>query len=78
MSKNSSYENFKKYQVQANSLEDFLERYTKPKHHAERGEEYVQARLKSHNEDIKRYSFTFITHHDSKCGEIVSYYPEIN
>jgi hypothetical protein len=66
---------FKKYQVEAESLSDFLERYTKPSRHSERGEEYVKARIASHQEDIDKYGFTFITHHDSKSGETVAYYP---
>lgn len=75
MKKNRSYNNFKKYAVSAVSLEDFLERYTKPKAHKERGAGYVAARIQSHQEHIDKYGFTFITHHDSKCGETVSYYP---
>jgi hypothetical protein len=43
-----SYELFKKYAVEAGSLEDFLERYTKPSRHLERGAEYVKVRIASH------------------------------
>ena len=68
------YDKFKQYEVKAKSLEDFLETYTKPKAHRERGNEYVEARIKSHAEDLEEYGYTFITHHDSKSGEIVSYY----
>ena len=75
--KTRSYELFKKYAVEANSIEDFLERYTKPSRHWERGAEYVAARIKSHQEDIEKEGFTFITHHDSKSGETVAYYPAI-
>lgn len=75
MKATSSYEVFKKYAVSANSLEDFLEKYTKHDRHAGRGEDYVFIRIKSHQEDIDKYGFTFITHHDSKTGETVSYYP---
>jgi hypothetical protein len=73
--KTRSYDLFKKYAVEAKSLEDFLERYTKPSRHRERGAEYVKVRIASHQEDIDKEGFTFITHHDSKSGEIVSYYP---
>lgn len=66
---------FRKYQVQASSLVDFLECYTKPSAHSDRGEEYVAARIVSHQQDIEKYGYTFITHYDSKTGEIVSYYP---
>lgn len=69
------YDTFKKYEVQADNLVDFLEKYSKAGRHSERGSDYVKARIKSHQEDIDKYGFTFITHHDSKCGECVSYYP---
>lgn len=74
--KTTSYESFKKYVVEASSLEEFLEKYTKHDRHAGRGPEYVNARTKSHQEDIDKYGFTFITHHNSKSGETVSYYPQ--
>lgn len=68
------YEHFKQYRVDADSLPDFLERYTKPKQHRERGEEYVVARIKSDQEDFDHFGYTFITRHDSVTGETVSYY----
>jgi len=71
---NMSYNAFKKYEVKAENLEDFLEKYTKRGRHKERGEEYVEARIKSHSEDLSKYGYTFITHHDSITGETVSYY----
>jgi len=69
-------EHWRQYAVQANNLEEFLEKYTKPSRHWERGAEYVAARIKSHQEDIGKYGFTFITHHDSKSGETVAWFPE--
>ncbi len=70
----TSYESFKKYEVKADSLEDFLKRYTKYDRHEGRGKEYVECRIKSHREDMDKYGFTFITHHDSVTGRTVSYY----
>jgi hypothetical protein len=70
----TSYENFKKYEVKADSLEDFLKRYTKYARHEGRGEEYVECRIKSHQEDMDKYGFTFISHHDSVTGQVVAYY----
>jgi hypothetical protein len=77
MNRTSTYNLFKKYAVEANSLEEFLEKHTKHSRHAGRGSEYVAIRIASHQEDIDKYGFTFITHHDSKSGEIVAYYPSI-
>ena len=65
---------FRKYEVKANSLDDFLKTYTKQSV-INRGQEHHEARLESHQKDIEKYGYTFITHHDSRTGEIVSYYP---
>lgn len=73
----NSYENFKKYKVEAANLEDFLKKYTKHDRHEARGKEYVEARIKSHKEDLERYGYTIITHHDSVTGQTVSYYKEV-
>jgi hypothetical protein len=70
----SSYKSFEKYKVDAESIEDFLEKYTKPSKHKERGQEYVECRIRSHKEDLEKYGFTFITHHDSITGQCVSWY----
>lgn len=70
----NSYESFKKYEVKANSVEDFLKRYTKHNKHYGRGEEHVLIRIKSHTEELEKYGFTIITHHGSVTGDTVSYY----
>lgn len=69
-----SYEAFKKYEVEAISINDFLEKYSK-QFILDRGQEHHEARVKSCQEDILKYVFTFITHQNSKTGENVSYYP---
>ena len=70
----SLYEKFKKYQVPASSVEDFRQRYTKPRAYRERGPEYVAAVLQSARRDLEKYGYTIISHHDSVTGEIVAYY----
>jgi hypothetical protein len=65
---------FKKYEVEANSVEDFLKKYTKRDRHEGRGKEYIEARIKSHTEDLLKYGYTIISHHDSITGDVVSYY----
>jgi len=67
-------ESFKEYEVKADNVEDFLKRYSKPKAHELRGKEYVEYRINSYKEELKKYGFCFITHHDSITGEIVSWY----
>jgi len=70
------FTHMRKYEVPANSIEDFLLRYTKPSRHEERGPEYVAARIKTYQEEMEKFRFVFITHHNSKSGETVSYYGE--
>ena len=70
-----AFESFKKYAVQADSVEDFINKYGKPKQYEERGAEYMKCCIASHEEHLKKYSYDFITHHDSKTGETVSFYP---
>jgi len=65
---------YRKYEVKAESIEDFLNRYTKPSRNEQRSSDYQEARIKSHTEDLEKYGYTFITHHDSVTGECVSYY----
>lgn len=70
----NGYDAFKEYEVQAESVEDFLERYTKPQRHNGRGEEYEKARIKSYSEQLKKDGYTIMSKHESVTGEIVSYY----
>lgn len=74
---NNIYELFKEYEVPAKSIEDFLLKYSRPGAHSDRGEDFVQERIQSHKKDFEKYGYTFITHHDSKTGNIVSYYGNI-
>ena len=70
----SLFEKFKKYEVQADSIEDFIFKYGKPSRYQERGEEYMKVCIQSHKEDLLKCGYDIITHHDSKSGETVSYY----
>lgn len=65
---------FKKYEVPAKNIEDFLKKYTKYSRHEGRGNKYAEARIKSHSEDFSKYGFCLITHHDSVTGDHVAYY----
>lgn len=73
--KNTSYENFKKYQVtDVKSVEEFHNKYHKHDRYLGRGQDYAQCVINSSIEELKKYGFTIITHHDSNTGECVSYY----
>lgn len=68
------FDEFKKYEVKAKSLEEFCEKYHKPEAYKQRGREYMQADLQSHKQDIEKYGYTFIPAFDSITGNIVAYY----
>jgi hypothetical protein len=70
----NSYEAFKKYEVKAESIEDFLKRYTKHDRHFGRGNEYAAARIKSYTEDFNKQGFCFMSRHESVTGQCVAYY----
>ena len=57
---NSCYESFKKYEVTADNIEDFLKKYTKYNSHEGRGKDYAEYRIKSFKEEFKKYGFCFI------------------
>jgi len=74
----SLYDSFKEYQVTAKSAKDFSLRYYKEGAYQGRGADYVECVDQSRIEDIQKNGFSFITHHDSKTGETVSYYGKAN
>jgi len=65
---------WRKYQVEADSVEDFLARYYKVSRYTARGEEYAAALRASNERDLERDGVTIISHHDSKTGEVVAFY----
>lgn len=69
------YESFREYAVQADSVADFLERYYKPDRYHGRGEESAARLLANYENDVVEMGCTWISHHDSVTGKIVSYYP---
>ena len=67
---------WRKYQVQATSIEDFMLRYYKPDRYHGRGADYAAVLLQSHRECLRRDGVDIISHHDSVTGEVVAYYEE--
>lgn len=59
------------------TVEEFAQKYHKPDRYQERGIDYVEAVLMSHNEDIRLRGYTIITNHDSITGKCVSYTPDM-
>lgn len=71
----STYESFRKYQVNdVSSVEEFLKKYTKHDRHEGRGKEYVESRINSYTEEFEKDGFTFMSHHESITGQVVSFY----
>lgn len=65
---------FRDYEVKAESIADFLNRYYRPERYTGRGEEYAATLLQSHQEDFKRDGYDIISHHDSVTGRTVAYF----
>ena len=57
-----------------NSIEEFLEKYMRHQRYQDLGEEYKQAVLTGHEEDVMKYGNTLISRHESVTGEAVWYY----
>ena len=68
------YERMKKYKVEADSVEDFLNKYYKPERYTDRGEEYAQYLLQQYKEELKEKGYCFISGHDCVMGRAVAYY----
>ncbi|MBS5307733.1 hypothetical protein [Clostridium sp.] len=69
------YELYKKYEVKdVKTIEEFLKKYGKYDRYEGRGEEYFNCSIKSNEEDLNKYGYTIISHHDSVTGRVVSFY----
>jgi len=64
---------WKEIAVQAESVEDFLNKYYKHDRFRGRGEEYTDVLIKSYQEEFDRRGFTFISQHDSNTGRMVAF-----
>lgn len=70
----NAYEQFKKYEVVAESVEDFLKKYTKPSRHEGRGKDHVKIRIESYTEELNKYGYCLMSRHESITGDCVTYY----
>ena len=70
-------EAFRKYEVKADSLKDFCDRYHRRGAYHDRGEKYMQVDYESHRADMERRGFTIIPQGSSTTGYVVSYYGKI-
>ena len=70
------YEYYKKYAVQADSVDDYLKRYTNYNNFAQEIAPHNE-RVKSCQEEIEAYGFCYMTKYMSITGQPVTYYPEL-
>jgi hypothetical protein len=70
----SLYEKFKKYELPAESIEDFCNKYHRRDAYHERGAEYMAVDLQSHIEEFEKYGYTIIPGSSTTTGDIISYY----
>ena len=73
---------FRQYQVQATSVEDFLDKYYKHDRYKGRngliwGNDYSNPILKTAINDFLEYGWCIISKHDSNTGRVVSFYGEL-
>lgn len=71
------YKAFLKYNVKAESLEDFCDRYHRRGAYHERGEEYMRCDYEDHKKELERDGFTIIPQGSSSTGDVVSYYGKV-
>ena len=67
---------FRKDEVKAFSLEDFMDRYYKPDRYRGRGLDYAAGLLASKRADLEQDGWTIISHHDSVTGKVVAYFSD--
>lgn len=72
----NAYESFKKYAVESNSLENFLDEFYKDSRYKGRGKEYATELLNSYEERLQKDGYVIISKHDSVRGAVVSYYKQ--
>lgn len=71
------YERFKKYEVKAESLREFCDRYHRRGAYHDRGEDYMQFDYEDHKKELERDGYTIIPQGSSTTGGVVSYYGKI-
>ena len=56
-----------------NSVDDFAHKYRKAERFTLRGDDYVKAVMRAHNEELNRFGYTCISHHANITGKFISY-----
>jgi len=64
----------RKYEVWAENIEDFCNRYHQRRLFHELGEDYVESDIEAHKKEFSRYGFTIIPKGTSVTGDVVTWY----
>lgn len=66
----SLYEKFKEYQVNdVKTVEEFIDKYYKHERI-----NHKETLINNYKEELNKYGYTFISHHDNITGKVVSFY----
>lgn len=55
------------------TVKEFAYKYRKMDRFVQRGEDYEKAIMKTHNEQLKDFGYTCISHHDNVTGKFIAY-----
>lgn len=61
-------------EVEADSVEDYLDKHYKPDRFRGRGENYARALIASYEREFAKRGYCFTSHHDSVCGQTIIWY----
>jgi len=61
-------------EVEADSVEAYLDRHYKPDRFRGRGEEYAAALIASYEREYAERGYCYTSHHDAVCGQSIVWY----
>ena len=59
--------------VEADSIEDYLNRYYRPDRYRMRGDEYAAGLLRSYQKTFKKFGYVITSKHDNITGHIIAW-----
>lgn len=61
-------------EVEAESVEDYLNRHYRPERFRGRGEEYATRLIASYQRELEQYGYCLTSHHDTIYGRAIVWY----
>jgi hypothetical protein len=74
MTSNHQANRWRKYEVKAPTLLQFLEQYHRHDRFRGRGEDYAQACIESHRVAVEKQGYTLLSRHDNATGQPVTWF----